>query len=440
MAPSYAPAAPHRGRGDYDRGMTQPAPFADASGSLAIRAGALLDVDTGATLPDRVLHVTDGRVAAVGAAADGIPEGVPVLDLSGLTVLPGFIDTHSHLVGEVQTAGVPATTTTGAQDALLSVRNARVTLQAGFTTVRDLGPFRAFVDCALRDTINAGELEGPRMLCAGAFITVPWGGGDVVGLAPDITIPEELRFGVVRSVDDVRDRVRRLLIGGADVIKCIGTGAVLTRGGVPGAPELTEAEMRAAVTEAALYGALTAVHAHSSEGAQRAIRAGARSVEHGSLIDETTIAMLADSGTFLGVDLYDGVWSLEHGWDEGWPAATMRKMEQSQASGVEVFRRAVERGVRITYSTDSGVYPHELVAKQFEVYVRLGMAPLAAIRSATTLAAECLGWEDRVGSLAPGRHADLVGVEGDPLADITTLERPVVVAKGGRVVLDRRTA
>jgi imidazolonepropionase-like amidohydrolase len=418
--------------------MTQPAPFADATGRLANAAGSLLDVETGTTLPDRVLHVEDGRITTVAAAADGLPDGVPIVDLSGLTVLPGLIDTHSHLVGEVQTAGVPATTTTGAQDALLSVRNARVTLEAGFTTVRDLGPFRAFVDCALRDTINAGELEGPRMLCAGAFITVPWGGGDVVGLAPDIRLPEELRFGVVRSVDDVRERVRRLLIGGADVIKCIGTGAVLTRGGVPGAPELTEAEMRAAVEEAALYGAYTAIHAHSSEGAQRAIRAGARSVEHGSLVDDTTIAMLADTGTYLGVDLYDGEWSLEHGWAEGWPAQTMRKMQMSQESGVEVFRKAVERGVRITYTTDSGVYPHELVAKQFEVYVRLGMAPLAAIRSATVVAAECLGWSDRVGTLTPGRFADLVAVTGDPLADITTLERPVAVVKGGRLALDLR--
>jgi imidazolonepropionase-like amidohydrolase len=418
--------------------MTQPAPFADATGRLAIMAGALLDVETGATIADRVLHVEDGRITAIAATADGVPDGVPVVDLSGLTVLPGLIDTHSHLVGEVQTAGVPATTTTGAQDALLSVRNARVTLEAGFTTVRDLGPFRAFVDCALRDTINAGEIEGPRMLCAGAFITVPWGGGDVVGLAPDIRLPEELRFGVVRSVDDVRERVRRLLIGGADVIKCIGTGAVLTRGGVPGAPELTEAEMRAAVEEAALYGAHTAIHAHSSEGAQRAIRAGARSVEHGSMIDDTTIAMLADTGTFLGVDLYDGEWSLEHGWAEGWPAQTMRKMQKSQESGVEVFRKAVERGVRITYTTDSGVYPHELVAKQFEVYVRLGMPPLDAIRSATVVAAECLGWSDRVGTLAPGRFADLVAVTGDPLADITTLDRPVAVVKGGRLALDLR--
>ena len=231
--------------------------------------------------------------------------------------------------------------------------------------------------------------------------------------------------------------MRRLLIGGADLIKCIGTGAVLTRGGVPGAPELTEAEMRAAVEEAALYGAFTAIHAHSSEGAQRAIRAGARSVEHGSLIDDATIAMLADTGTYLGVDLYDGVWAWSTADEVGWPAETMRKMQRARSRGSPCSARPSTRG-RITYTTDSGVYPHELVGKQFERYVRLGMAPLDAIRTATVVAAECLGWADRVGTLAPGRFADLVAVEGDPLADITVLERPVAVLKGGRVALDLR--
>ncbi len=418
--------------------MTLPAPFADTSGTLAIRTGHLLDVESGQMTQQRTILVTDGRITAVAAPDEGLPDGAALVDLGGLTVLPGLIDTHSHLVGEIQTAGVPATTTTGAQDALLSVRNARVTVEAGFTSVRDLGPFRAFVDCALRDTINAGELEGPRMQCSGAFITVPWGGGDVVGLAPDIQLPDELRFGVVTSPAEVRERVRRLLIGGADVIKCIGTGAVLTRGGVPGAPELSEEEIRAAVEEAAHYGAFVAVHAHGAEGAKRAVRAGARSVEHGSMLDDEAISMLADTGTYLGVDLYDGEWALEHGSDKGWPAATMRKLARTQATGVEVLRKAVARGVRLTYTTDSGVYPHELVGKQLEVYVRLGMSPLAAIRTATTVAAECMGWGDRVGSLAPGRFADLVAVDGDPLSDITRLERPVVVMKGGRLVLDRR--
>ena len=413
-------------------------PFSDAPGRRAVRAGRLLDVESGTTLPDRTLLIADGRVEAVLGPDDGLPDGTPVDDLGGLTVLPGLIDTHSHLVGEVQTAGVPATTTSPAQEALIGVRNARATLEAGFTTTRDLGAFRAFVDLALRDAIDAGDVDGPRMQVAGAFITAPWGGGDVVGLAHDIRLPDDLRFGVVTSPAEVRERVRRLLIGGADVIKCIATGAVLTRGGVPGAPELSEEELRAAVEEAAHYGRFVAAHAHGAEGAKRAIRAGVRSVEHGSLLDDEAIAMLADTGTFLSADLYDGEWALEHGALEGWPADTMRKLAYTMDTGVEVVRKAVARGVRVTYGTDSGVYPHALVARQLAWFVRCGMSPLAAIRSATTVAAECMGWADRVGSLAPGRFADLVAVEGDPLADVTVLELPLVVVKGGRVALDRR--
>jgi imidazolonepropionase-like amidohydrolase len=409
--------------------------------TLAVRCGRLLDVDAETVLDDRVLHVDDdGRVKAVGSLGDGTPDGATELDLGGLTVLPGFIDTHSHLIGDVQTAFVPSTTTSAAEEVLIGVRHARITIEAGFTTVRDVGSFRAFTDCALRDAIDRGDVVGPRMQCAGAFITAPSGGGDVVGLAADITLPEDLRFGVVRSVDEVRDRVRRLLIGGADLIKCIGTGAVLTRGGVPGAPEMTEEQLRAAVEEAAWYEAFVAVHAHGAEGAKRAIRAGVRSVEHGSYLDDEAIAMLADTGSFYSVDIYDGEWALEHGGPEGWPAETMRKLRESQDSAEQVFRAACDRGVRIVFGTDSGVYPHGLNGKQFASYVRLGMSPLAAIRTATTEAADCLGWADRVGSLAVGRFADLVAVDGDPLEDIAALERPVVVAKGGRVVLDRRDA
>ena len=406
---------------------------------IAIRCGGLLDAATGATDRERVLHVgVDGRVSAIGSHADGMPDSAEVIDLGSLTVVPGLIDVHTHLVGDVQTAGVPSTTTSGAQEVLIGVRHARDTIRAGFTSVRDLGPFRAFTDCALRDAIDAGHIVGPRMQCAGAFITAPWGGGDIVGLARDITLPEELRFGVVRSVDDVRERVRRLLIGGATMIKCIGTGAVLTRGGVPGAPELSEEEIRAAVEEAGWYGTHVAVHAHGAEGAKRAIRAGARSVEHGSYLDDEAIAMLADTGTFFSIDLYDGEWALGPDGPTDWPAETMRKLRESQVAAEAVMAKAIERGVRIAFGTDSGVYPHGLNGRQFATYVQAGMSSLDAIRTATVSAAELMGWSDRVGSLAVGRFADLVAVAGDPLADVTELERLVVVAKSGHLVRDER--
>ena len=276
------------------------------------------------------------------------------------------------------------------------------------------------------------------MQAAGAFVTAPWGGGDVVGLAPDIRLPDDLRFGVVTTPAEVRERVRRLLIGGVDVIKCIATGAVLTRGGVPGAPELSEEELHAAVEEAAHYGAFVAAHAHGAEGAKRAIRAGVRSVEHGSILDDEAIAMLADTGTYLVMDLYDGEWIAEAGRRQGWPEETLRKNDETMETAVGVFAKALAAGVRLAYGTDSGVYPHGLNARQLAWYVRCGMTPAQALRSATLTAAELMGREDRVGTLEPGRFADLVAVAGDPLADVRVLEEPVLVAKGGVVVRDDR--
>ena len=264
-----------RRRADYHRPMTTPAPFADAVGTLAVRCGRLLDVVTGETLPDRLLLVRDGRVEAVLGPDDGLPDGTLGRSTSvGSPSCPGSSTPTATSWARSRRRASRARRPRAPRTRSSRCRNARVTLEAGFTTVRDLGTFRAFVDVALRDAIDAGELEGPRMQCAGAFITVPWGGGDVVGLAHDIALPEDLRFGVVTTPDEVRERVRRLIIGGAGVIKLIGTGAVLTRGGVPGAPELSEAEMRAAVDEATHYDRFVAVHAHSSLGARWAIRPG----------------------------------------------------------------------------------------------------------------------------------------------------------------------
>jgi imidazolonepropionase-like amidohydrolase len=404
-----------------------------------IRAGRLLDVERGELFDDRVIVVEGDRIVDVSTEAPAESEA-RVIELRDRTVLPGLIDCHAHMIGEMETGLGYASLVmrTAAQEAMSGVRNARDTLHAGVTSVRDVGTFRAFVDCALRDAIDAGDTPGPRMLCAGAYVTVSGGGGDVTGLAPDVdaVVPIDLRFGVSNSVDEVRRAVRRILAGGADFIKVIATGAVLTEGTTPGAPEFSEDEIRAAVEEAALIGTHVAAHAHGAEGIKRAVRAGVRSIEHGSLMDDEAIELMRSHGTYLVADVYDGDWIAEEGARGGWSADVMRKNEETTDAQREGFTEAIKIGVKIAFGTDSGVYPHRFVARQFAYMVRLGMTPAQAIRSATLVAAELMGWEDRVGSITPGKLADLIAVEGDPLDDVSVLEDVRFVMKGGQVVKD----
>ena len=406
--------------------------------SFVIRGAGLVDVDAGDRLDGHLLLVRDGLVEAILRDDEPMPDDARALDLTGYTVMPGLIDCHSHLIGDMEFAGIPATTTTAAQEAMTGVRNAKATLDAGFTSVRDVGTYRAFVDAALRDAIDAGWLPGPRMQCAGAYVTSPGGGGEVTGLALDVTLPADLRFGVVRSPAEARQKVRELVGGGADLIKLIVTGAVLTRGTHPDVIELDEATVRAAVEEAAAHGVFVAAHAHGTEGIKVAIRAGVRSIEHGSLIDDEGIAMLADTGTYWVADIYDGDWIEEVGTRDSWPAETLEKNRQTTDAQREGFRKAVAAGVRLAYGTDSGVYPHGLNARQLPYLVRYGMTSAEALRSATVVAAELMGWGDRVGRLAPGFAADLVAVAGDPLADVGVLTDVPIVMKGGIVVKDER--
>jgi len=408
------------------------------SDTIAIRAGRLVDVLAGVVRERQLVLVRGERVEAVGPDDGSLPDAAELLDLTGHTVLPGLIDCHAHLIGEVESghgyAGLVQRT--GAQEALSGVRNARATIVAGFTTVRDLGTFRAFVDVALREAIDVRDVVGPRMMCAGAYITSSSGGGDVTGLAPDVdaALPRELRFGVANSPDEVRRVVREILHGGADVIKVIATGAVLTEGTVPGAPELSEAEIRAAVEEASLYGVHVAAHAHGAEGIKRAIRAGVRSIEHGSLIDDEGIAMLVDTGTYLVADIWFGDWIEEQGRLHGWSPNVLRKNQETMQAQREGFAKAVAAGARLAFGTDSGGYPHGMNATQFAYMVRHGMSPMQAIQSATSVAAELMGWQDRVGAIEPGRYADLIAVHGDPLEDVGLLTEVDVVMKGGEVV------
>jgi len=408
---------------------------------IALLPDRIIDTDAGTVISDRAVLIEDDRIADVVATAD-VPDGPRRIDLAGHTLLPGLMDMHAHLAGEEEHGQGYASLVmrNGAQEAIAGVRNARLILEAGFTTVRDVGSFRAFTDVAIREGIEAGWFPGPRMLCAGAYVTCPGGGGDITGLAVDMDgiVPAELRFGVTSGVDQMRANVRRIVARGADLIKIIATGAVLTSGTNPGAPEFTEDEIRAAVEECDLLGAHVAAHAHGPEGIMRASRAGVRSVEHASLIDDEALALVVDRGTYLVIDISDGDHMEEEGPKLGYTDEVMRKVRWTNEVSRSMFGKAVAAGAKIANGSDTGIAPFGTEAKNLTCYVRFGMTPMQAIRSATAVAAEMVGWQDRVGALRAGLFADAIAVAGDPTEDITVLESVPFVLKGGAVVKDTR--
>jgi imidazolonepropionase-like amidohydrolase len=409
--------------------------------TLVVRAGKLVDVDRGVVLADQAIRIEDGRVASVAPWSATSGDGARVLDWSAHTVLPGLMDMHTHLADEGQGAD-PATPlkSNPARDAFIGAKNARDTLFAGFTTVRDVGVYRGFADVALRDAIAAGWIPGPRMFVAGAYITVPGGGGEITGLPAGTVVPDDFRRGVAADEAQVRNKVNALLDGGADFIKILATGAVLTAGTEPGESEYTEAQIRAAVEVATARGTWVTAHAHGAQGIKDAVRAGVRSIEHGSLIDDEGVALMKRHGTWLVADIYNGDYIDTVGRAQGWGGEIMRKNLETTQTQREGFRKAVAAGVNLAYGTDSGVYPHGDNARQFPYMVRYGMTPMQAIQSATIEAARLLRREATLGSIAPGKAADLIAVTGDPLADLAVLRRVDAVIKDGVVACDSRRA
>jgi imidazolonepropionase-like amidohydrolase len=403
--------------------------------TLYVRAGRLVDVVRGEASGERLIKIVDGRIASVSPWTAPPADG-PVLDWSRYTVLPGLINMHTHVADGFGQSEDPAEALTHseAETVLKGAEAARTMLRAGFTTVRDVGAYRGLTDVALRDAIAAGWVEGPRMIVAGAYITKPGGGGAVTGAKEGMEIPMTFRLGEVRGPDEARRRVRYLIEQGADFIKVIATGAVLAVGSDPEALELSEAEIKAACDQAKAMGRYCIAHAHSAAGVKAAIRAGARTIEHASLIDDEAIALARAKGVWLDMDIYNGDWIEQVGTREGWPAEYLRKNRETTDAQREGFRKAVAAGVKLTFGTDAAVYPYGLGARQFAYMVRFGMTPAQAVRSATTGAAAALGMERELGRVEPGFAADLVAVEGDPLKNVRVLERVRGVVKAGKVV------
>jgi imidazolonepropionase-like amidohydrolase len=406
---------------------------AAAAQVTAIRAGKLIDPDKGVVLIDQVILIHDNKIDAVGKDV-AIPAGAKLIDLSKMTVLPGLIDCHTHLAdGAHDGEPMGQFRKTAAQDALESVPNARVTLESGFTTVRDVGVYRALVDVALRDAINRGDIVGPRMFVAGSYVTISGGAGAATGLAPDITLPWDLHYGEANSPWEARQVVRKLAHDGVDHIKTLSSGAVLTHGSNPKSQEFTLEELQAIVDEASHFGLRVEAHAHSPEGIKNAIRAGVASVEHATMIDDEGIALAKQHGTYLDMDIYDEECIQEAGRRGAMPAdflAHDAKLGQIQRDN---FRKAVAAGVKMSFGTDSGVCPYGVSGKQFAFMVKYGMPPMQAIQAATSNAADLLGHSNEVGSLKPGKFADIIAVTGDPLANISVLENVQFVMKDGKV-------
>jgi imidazolonepropionase-like amidohydrolase len=402
---------------------------APAPKAVVIHAGRLLDVKSGKTLTNQTIVIQADKIASVGGASTVIPDGAQVIDLPNATVLPGLIDAHTHLTFNphfgYENLGISVP-----REALIGAHNARLTLEAGFTTVRNVGA-SGYADVALRDAISAGDVPGPRMLVSGPALSITGGHCDNNLLPFEYHAQHE---GVADGVEAVQHKTREIIKYGADVIKVCATGGVMSKGDDPAAAQFTLEEMKAIVADAHRLGRKVAAHAHGAQGVIWASEAGVDSVEHGHLMNDAAIATLKKNGTYLVPTLYLIDWQTENAAQANLPDFLKHKMERVAEAGKGNAKKAFEAGVKIGFGTDAAVYPHGLNAHEFAVYVKLGMTPLQAIQTATVNDADLLGWSDKVGTIEAGKFADVIAVDGDPLADVTTLQHVKFVMKGGAVV------
>ncbi|HXS92206.1 MAG TPA: amidohydrolase family protein [Steroidobacteraceae bacterium] len=395
-----------------------------------IRAGRLVDVANGKVLGGQVIVVRDGRIEAVGSADSvAIPAGAKIVDLSSYTVLPGLIDTHTHITSDPTLPPYAGYGLSVPRMALKGAAYAQRTLLAGITTIRDVGA-TGFSDVAVRDAINDGEIPGPRMLVSGPALGITGGHCDSNLLAPEY---KEVSDGVADGIVGVRHAVRRNVKYGVDVIKFCGTGGVFSKGDTPGAQQYTFQEMQALIDEAHMAGRKVAVHAHGAAGIKSAIRAGVDTVEHASLIDDEGLQLARKAGIYLSMDIYNSDYTQAEGPKRGELEEFLRKDREIAEAQRENFRKAVRLGVKLTFGTDAGVYPHGDNAKQLAYMVRYGMTPMQAIQAATLNGADALGLKDQTGALAAGLAADIIAVKRDPLEDIRALEQVDFVMKAGQV-------
>ena len=408
------------------------APEPQKSTPIIIRAARLIDGRGGEPMAPAMVRVDDDKITAV-ASSLPVPQGARQINLGDSTLLPGFIDLHTHLTGRSDVHWEDALVkTTPPEDALWGAHWALVTLLAGFTTVRDMGPDWPYTDVALRNAIDAGAVPGPRMLVAGAYVSSTGGAGDALQFSPYVQVP--LVHNLADGPTEITKAVRTNFKNGADFIKILATGAVLSKGIMPGAQQYSEEELRAAVVEAQRWGRDVAAHAHGTEGIKAAIRAGVHTIDHGSGLDDEAIALLkTHPDTYYVPTLALMSANLDEKRPTVIPPAEMERMRQLRAMAEAAFRRALAAGLPIGLATDAPVLPHGLNAREFRTRVALGEKPMASLVSATRINSEIIHWQDRLGTVEAGKLADLVAVPGNPLNNIKVTEQVGFVMKGGVV-------